>query len=116
MQIINNIFNPVNLRQQIIQAKSSSYLYEISTYDYNHMVKYVVSVSSINNLRNTNMYMLYSEDVRIYDIFSEFEDYNIYFEIEYHQDPILNIKEVTDVKLKNFLDEIGPIILLIHKS
>jgi hypothetical protein len=116
MRVINDIFNPDNLREQIIQAKSLSRVYELSTYEYNKTLKYVISESSVNNLQNTNFYMLYSDDVRIYDIFSEFEDYNIYFEIEYNQEPNLDIKDVTSVKIKNFLYEIGPTVLLIHKS
>ena len=116
MHLINNIFKPENLREQIIQAKSLSHLYEISTYEYNYTLKYIISVSSMNNLQNTNTYMLYSDDVRIYDIFSEFEDYNIYFEIEYHSNPNLNIKDVTSVKIRDFLVVIGAIQLLIYKS
>jgi hypothetical protein len=105
-------FIPSRHGVQVLQVISESYSYEITTIEQNGNIGFAISVASLNNPSSISFYMLSSNELKLYDIFTEFEDYDIKFSIVYSELEDILINKVVTTPIKNFLETFG--ILILH--
>jgi helix-turn-helix protein len=104
-------FVPSEHGQQILQVSSESYSYEITSMDKNGDIKFVISVMSLNNNNDISYYIISSNEMNLYDIFSEFEDTSIKFNIIYCEEEGAMLNQIVSKPIKNFYEAFGIVTL-----